>query len=115
MQLKGPVRTPQGPQPAIPQRPASLGSHTQKNSNAPDGDEPRGPAQLPAQLAGKLPPPNEHLLSPLSGPVSLALPWTSGPSRLNSPGAWNSGGIAIVTSQCPPHCSAAVGAPQLIS
>lgn len=57
VKLKGPVTTPQGPQPTIPQRPASLGSHTQKNSNAPDGDEPRGPAQLPAQLAGKLPPP----------------------------------------------------------
>lgn len=57
VQLKGPVTTPQGPQPVIPQRPASLSSHQQKNSNAPDGDEPRGPAQLPAQLAGKLPPP----------------------------------------------------------
>ncbi|MBI5171107.1 MAG: hypothetical protein HZA61_16595 [Candidatus Eisenbacteria bacterium] len=57
VKLKGPVSTPQAPQPSIPQRPASLPTQAQKNSNAPDGDGPRGPAKLPAQLAGKLPPP----------------------------------------------------------
>lgn len=57
VQLKGPVTTPKAPEPVIPQRPASLPSRQQKNSNSPDGDEPRGPAKLPAQLAGKLPPP----------------------------------------------------------